>query len=148
METPRKLEVTVRALIVDQSKLLMVKHKPTHNYYALPGGRLEIGETLSTGLARELLEETAVSADIGPLLFINQFINPHHHRVEFFFWVNNPTSFRQANPAAATHGFEISDIRFDDPTDPQLNLLPAFLRDRFPRLLALEAGYPTELVQS
>jgi ADP-ribose pyrophosphatase YjhB (NUDIX family) len=143
-----KFAVTVRALIIDRGELFMVKHKPHHTYHALPGGRLEIGETLEDGLTRELIEETTIRPELGPLLFINQFINDRDHRVEFFFWVKNAAAYRSANPQAATHGFEITSFGFGDPTDPKLNLLPEFLQKRFPRLLELGEGYPTELIRS
>jgi 8-oxo-dGTP diphosphatase len=143
-----KFAVTVRAIIIDQGELFMVKHKPHHTYHALPGGRLEVGETLEAGLTRELIEETTVHPELGPLLFINQFINAEDHRVEFFFWVKNAAAYRQANPHAATHGHEISEFGFGDPTDPALNLLPQFLQRTFPEIARLGAAYPTELIHS
>jgi ADP-ribose pyrophosphatase YjhB (NUDIX family) len=148
MQNHSKFAVTVRALIVDHGELLMVKHRAGHPYHALPGGRLEIDEPLRGGLTRELIEETAIKPDVGRLLFINDWVSPERHRVEFFFWVRNAAAYRHADPKQATHGFEISSLIFADATDPQFNLLPSFLRQRFPRLLELGEAYPTELVQS
>jgi ADP-ribose pyrophosphatase YjhB (NUDIX family) len=140
--------VTVRALILDQNELLMVKHQPHHKYHALPGGRLEPGETLEDGLTRELIEETTIKPELGKLLFINQWVNATHHRVEFFFWVKNAHRFRQADPASASHGYEIASFTFGDAADPKFNLLPKFLQQRFPHLLELGENYPIELVRS
>ena len=35
---------------------------------SLPGGRLELGETLEAGLAREMLEETGLVVQVGPVV--------------------------------------------------------------------------------
>lgn len=126
----------------------MVKHRPEHTYYALPGGRLEVGESLAEGLKRELLEETNVGAEIGRLLFINEWIGHTNHRVEFFFWVNNGADYRNANPAKASHGFEITDLIFGNAADPKFNLLPNFLQKKFPKLIELGEHYPTEMIRT
>ncbi len=126
----------------------MVKHLPDSTAYALPGGHLETGETLEACLARELLEETGIQAQIGPLLFVNQWINATNHRVEFFFWITNAQAFRQANPTTASHGFEIAELVFADPSDAKYNLLPAFLRTKFSRITELGVAYPTEVITS
>jgi ADP-ribose pyrophosphatase YjhB (NUDIX family) len=140
--------VTIRALVIDQNQLLMVKHKPHHTYHALPGGRLEVGETIQDGLIRELIEETAVKPDVGKLIFINQFINATDHRVEFFFWIKNAADYRQADPTKATHGFEIAEILCSDAADPTLNLLPEFLQKKFSKLIELGEKHPLEIVSS
>ncbi len=148
MKTQPTFAVTVRAIIVDKGELFMVKHKPTHTYHALPGGRLEAGETLRDGLVRELIEETTIRPEVGPLLFINEWISLANHRVEFFFWIRNAADYHQANPAAASHGFEIAEAVFGNATDPKYGLLPSFLPQRFPHILELGEHYPTEMVQS
>jgi len=148
MQSAPQFAVTIRAIIVDQGQLLMVKHQPGHNYHALPGGRLEIGESLEHGLTRELLEETNVHAQIGRLLFINEWISHTHHRVEFFFWVKNPAAFRAANPHQATHGFEIAELIFGDAANPKLNILPTFLQKKFAQIVELGENYPTEMIRS
>jgi ADP-ribose pyrophosphatase YjhB (NUDIX family) len=147
MTTPQ-FDVTVRGLIIDQNELLMVTHTPDAPYHALPGGRLEPGETLENGLIRELTEETGITATIGPLLFVNQWLSPTHHRVEFFFWVYNGADFRHADPTSASHGFELASIIFGNAADPAFNLLPAFLQTEFPQLLKLGDRYTLRLINS
>jgi 8-oxo-dGTP pyrophosphatase MutT (NUDIX family) len=140
--------VTVRALIVDQGELFVVKHSPAFDFFALPGGKLEVGEYLTQALERELFEEIGVTADVGKLLIINDWVGPNDHRVEFFFWVRNGADYRHAQRDKATHAFEIADALFTNPATGQVKVLPAFLADRFPQIAKLGEDYPTELIRS
>jgi ADP-ribose pyrophosphatase YjhB (NUDIX family) len=140
--------VTCRALIIDNGELLMVRHDPKFNYMALPGGRLELGEHVTDCLERELVEEMGIRPQVGKLVFINDWVGPNDHRVEFFFLVKNGADYRSADSSTATHGYELAEITFGDPTDPKFNLLPKFLRAKFPQILKLGEQFPTELVPS
>jgi ADP-ribose pyrophosphatase YjhB (NUDIX family) len=148
MKNHTDFAVTVRALIVDKGELLMVKHDPSFKFYALPGGKLEVGEHITDAMERELFEELSIRAKVGKLLLINDWVGPNDHRVEFFFWIKNGADFRNASTATASHGFEIADVTFGDPTDSKFNLLPSFLREKFPQIAKLGEDYPTELVRS
>jgi len=54
----------VRAFVLDaDDNILMVKHS-ANTVWVLPGGHVEEGETLSTALRRELLEEFGLNIDI------------------------------------------------------------------------------------
>lgn len=125
----------------------MVKHNPKFDYYALPGGAVEKDETLEAAMERELLEELNVRADVGKLLIVNDWIGSDP-RVEFFFWIKNGADFRSANTKTATHGFELADITFGDPTDPKYDVKPSFLREKFARILEQGNDYPTEIARS
>ena len=137
----------VRAVVIHQGHLLMCRH-PGADFYCLPGGKLEIGETLSDGLARELIEETTCQPDIGRLLFINEFITPKVHRIEFFFLVNNGADYVNLDRTKASHSHELADLVLADPTDPVYNLKPAFLRDRFAEVMTRRHQFDTEIIRS
>jgi len=57
-------ELCVGAIAVDSDRLLMVRrgHGPGAGEWSVPGGRVEVGETLAEAVVRELMEETGVEA--------------------------------------------------------------------------------------
>jgi len=42
--------------------------EPLAAQWSLPGGTLEVGETLEAGVAREIAEETGLTVDVGPIV--------------------------------------------------------------------------------
>ena len=61
-EYPERPIVGVGAVIFDQGRVLLVQrgHAPMQGEWSLPGGALEVGETLDEGVKREVLEETGL----------------------------------------------------------------------------------------
>ena len=54
--------LAVSAAIIRDGKVLIVRRArlPAHGLYTLPGGGVEVGETLAEAVAREVREETAL----------------------------------------------------------------------------------------
>jgi ADP-ribose pyrophosphatase YjhB (NUDIX family) len=48
--------------------LIKRKHEPLAGHWSLPGGTLDLGETLESAVAREALEETGLVVDVGPIV--------------------------------------------------------------------------------
>ena len=67
---PAQPIVGVGAVIVHEDKVVLVKRRfePLAGQWSLPGGRLELGETLEAGVAREILEETGLDVQVGPVV--------------------------------------------------------------------------------
>ena len=60
----------VGLLVDDQNRVLLLEHRfRTPWRWGLPGGFISRGESFDVGLARELLEEINLHADIDPLPF-------------------------------------------------------------------------------
>lgn len=69
----------VGALIFDsQNRVMLVKRggEPLKGWWSLPGGVLEVGETLAEGVKREVLEETGLVVDPVHMLTIFERIMP------------------------------------------------------------------------
>jgi 8-oxo-dGTP diphosphatase len=67
---PDRPIVAVGAVIFDGRRVLLVQRgqEPLRGAWSLPGGAVEIGETLDAALAREVLEETGLSVEVGPVI--------------------------------------------------------------------------------
>ncbi|TAH18873.1 MAG: NUDIX domain-containing protein [Cytophagales bacterium] len=88
-----KYRVRVCGICIDEQQILLVKQEGLAHIpylWIAPGGGLEFGETLQEALKREFFEETTLEAEIGNLLFTNQYVAPPFHAVEFFFQVKIP----------------------------------------------------------
>jgi 8-oxo-dGTP diphosphatase len=73
----------VSALVLDQDELLLVRRakEPGAGRWAMPGGRVEPGETLAEAVVRELHEETGLEAVCGEYVGLVEIIEEDHHVV-------------------------------------------------------------------
>ena len=70
-EYPERPIVGVGAVIVDErGRVVLIKRgvEPLKGHWSLPGGAVELGETLEASIAREVLEETGLDVDVGPVI--------------------------------------------------------------------------------
>jgi ADP-ribose pyrophosphatase YjhB (NUDIX family) len=60
----------VGAVIVDDGKVVLIRRRfdPLKGQWSLPGGAVELGETLESSVAREMLEETGLEVEVGPVI--------------------------------------------------------------------------------
>ena len=77
-EYPETPLVGVGAIIVEDGRVVLVKrgHAPLQGKWSIPGGVLEIGETLRKAAVREALEETGLAVEPGELLGVFERVIP------------------------------------------------------------------------
>ena len=120
----QKIIIRTRGIILHDNELLVVKHTPDADFYALPGGHLEYGENIHECTSRELVEELGVKPVIGRLLYVNNFKEENGTQsVEFFFEIINSSEYRNIDGLERTHAHEIFEMIWLKQSD-DLNLLP------------------------
>lgn len=77
-EYPDRPIVGVGAVIVRRGRVLLVKRgaPPLQGEWSLPGGAVELGETLRAATEREVLEETGLVVEAGAVLEVFDRIIP------------------------------------------------------------------------
>ncbi len=68
-------------------KALIVKraHEPRKGEWSLPGGRVELGETLVEATRREIKEETGLDVEVRDVVEVFDRIHRHEGRVRYHF---------------------------------------------------------------
>jgi 8-oxo-dGTP diphosphatase len=69
-EYPERPLVGVGGVVIDNGRALLIRRasEPLRGEWSIPGGMLELGETLEQGVARELLEETGLQVRVLELI--------------------------------------------------------------------------------
>ena len=68
--------VAVTAVVVDDGGRLLLIRRSDSGLYAIPGGGVELGETLTQAVRREVLEETGISVEVSGLVGV--YSDPSH----------------------------------------------------------------------
>jgi len=80
MAEPQAIRVSVKAVIVRDNQILLIGYDLSDGagfHYNLPGGGVKLGEGLHEALTREVREEASTEVDVGPLLFVTEYVPAH-----------------------------------------------------------------------
>ena len=71
-EYPERPIVGIGGVLIHEGRVLLIRRgsEPLLGQWSIPGGSLELAETLQEGVARELLEETGVVVRVGEMIEI------------------------------------------------------------------------------
>jgi 8-oxo-dGTP diphosphatase len=124
---PEQPIVGVGAVIVSDGRALLVRRntEPLKGEWSVPGGMLELGETLHAGAAREALEETGLSVDVGEVLEVFDSIFPDADgRTQYHYVLIDFLCTPIAGEAVA--GSDVSEVKWVNQADlDALNLRPS-----------------------
>jgi ADP-ribose pyrophosphatase YjhB (NUDIX family) len=87
-EYPERPWVGVGALIFRGGRVLLVRrgHAPSLGEWSIPGGALEVGETLAEGVKREVREETGLAVEpVATVDVVDRIARDEAGRVQFHY---------------------------------------------------------------
>jgi 8-oxo-dGTP diphosphatase len=84
-EYPERPIVGVGGVIIDNGRALLIRRgsEPLRGEWSIPGGTLELGESLQEGVARELREETGLHVRVLELKRLQASAQKHQPRFHF-----------------------------------------------------------------
>jgi 8-oxo-dGTP diphosphatase len=91
-EYPERPLVGVGGVVIAEGKALLIKRggPPLEGQWSIPGGMLELGETLKEGVRRELQEETGLTVRVGELVEVFERIFPDEDgRIRYHFVIHD-----------------------------------------------------------
>ena len=140
-EYPSRPIVGVGGIVFVGGRVLIIKRRfePLAGRWSLPGGALEVGETLAEGLAREMKEETGLDVDVGPVVDVfDRITRDEQGRARFHYvLVDFLCTIRAGMPVA---GSDVAEVALVEPDDlARYDLTPKTI-DVIDRALALAGG--------
>jgi 8-oxo-dGTP diphosphatase len=85
-EYPERPVVGIGGVVIENGRALLIKRgtEPLLGQWSIPGGTLELGESLQQGVARELLEETGLEVQVLDMIetFDRIFLDPAAPKAE------------------------------------------------------------------
>lgn len=135
-EFPSAPLVGVGAVVVHDGRVLLARRgqAPLKGHWTVPGGVLELGETLVDGVAREVREETGLLVEPVELIEVLDRIHRLDNRIQFHYVIADYLcrvtggALQAASDADAVQWVERSQWNRGSAPAPDLNLDPITVR--------------------
>lgn len=115
---PDRPFVGVGAVILHEGRVVLIRRAkpPLQGHWSIPGGAVELGETLEACVVREMREETGLDVEVGPVVEVLERISRDgDDRVEFHYvlvdYVCRPIG------GVLRHGSDVDGAIWADPQD-------------------------------
>jgi ADP-ribose pyrophosphatase YjhB (NUDIX family) len=132
----QRFSVRAAAIIRDEAQILL--HRPVgEEVWALPGGRVEIGEESSAAIAREMAEELGENIKIGRLVYVVEnffeYSGEQFHELGFYYEASLDSQSKLLDKSKSHIGVE-SNLKLEFRWFPSeelmgVNLRPSFLKE-------------------
>lgn len=118
--TATKPIIRAASILIEDERICVVKQSVTDTRnWALPGGKLEIGEKLSECITREFKEETGLDVQVRELLYVTDriILDPYSHVVHMTFLIDRlgrselPLEWKHTDPYPSSSSGEIREIK-------------------------------------
>jgi len=134
-EYPLQPIIAVGAVVVHQEQILLIRRgkEPAQGEWAIPGGRVELGETMREAAVREVMEETGISIRPGELVYSFETIeSDSDDRIRFHYVIFDfMAEYQSGEPHAQDDAL---DARWVSATDIHTYHLNAKTRDLLNRI--------------
>lgn len=121
---PDRPYVGIGAVIVHEGRVVLVKrrYEPLAGTWSIPGGAVEVGETLEACVAREMREETGFDVEVGPVIeVLDRITHDDSKRVLYHFVLVDYLCWPIGGELSA--GTDVAEAVLAEPADlPQYNL--------------------------
>ena len=113
----RKLRTRVNGILIEDEKILMVRHQSLGSggfLWNVPGGGMEYGQSAEIALKREFIEETGLNIKVCDFLFVHELLVRPLHAIELFYLVEKTGGelVKGIDPEMQKNNQIIEDVRF------------------------------------
>jgi 8-oxo-dGTP pyrophosphatase MutT (NUDIX family) len=138
----KRAQVTVRVagLWIRHGSILVGRNPRIGREWALPGGSLEVGETLREGCRREFREELGFEVDCDALAIAMEqryrYEGELIHELGYYFWITPKREFSEPLPVIRSSEAEMQFEWFPVDRLEELEFVPPTLVEHVPQLVA------------
>jgi len=128
-EYPERPVVGVGGVVIRDGRVLLVRRgsEPLKGQWSIPGGTLELGETIAEGVVRELHEETGLDVRVVDLIEVFERIFPGEGRPQYHFVILDYLC--EAPNGTPQPGSDVTDVTFASEEElARYNLTPTATR--------------------